>query len=68
MFIQVPKEQQQSSFFEIPNVLVTISSQGVVGVHGWMNYDKSGANDFTFEIDPISNPGSLQTGICFENF
>jgi hypothetical protein len=66
MFIQVPREQQQSSFFEIPNALVTISSQGVVGVHGWMNYDKTGANDFMFEIDPVTNPGAHQSG-TFKN-
>lgn len=62
MFIQVPREQQQSSFFEIPNALVTISSQGVIGVHGWMSYDKSGASDFLFEIDPVVNPGAQQIG------
>jgi WD40 repeat protein len=51
----VPRQQTQSSFFGVPNTLISISSQGVLGAHCWMPYDRSGATDFTFEIDPSLN-------------
>ena len=33
-----------------PQVIVT--SEGVLGTHGWLPYDKSVPNYFTFEKDP----------------
>ena len=36
---------------------VTISEGGIIGLHGWLPYDKSISNYFTFEKDPaLANP------------
>lgn len=36
---------------------VTVSSNGLIGTHSWLPYDKSIANYFTFTKDPsVSNP------------
>lgn len=38
-------------------VQVTVSSNGLIGTHGWLPYDKNIANYFTFTKDPtMSNP------------
>jgi len=52
-FISIPKNQIRSFMQQgIPDTLVTISVNGVVGNHGWQPYDKSLSNFFTFERDP----------------
>ncbi|XP_077975013.1 neurobeachin-like protein 1 isoform X3 [Styela clava] len=58
VFVSVPKYQARS-FIQagMPDVLVTISKHGILGSHGWLPYDKSITNYFTFEKDPsITNP------------
>lgn len=38
-------------------VQVTVSSNGLIGTHSWLPYDKNIANYFTFTKDPtMSNP------------
>lgn len=38
-------------------IQVTVSSNGLIGTHGWLPYDKNIANYFTFTKDPnMSNP------------
>jgi hypothetical protein len=36
----------------IPDTLITVGINGVVGNNGWQPYDKSLSNFFTFERDP----------------
>ncbi|XP_018427338.1 PREDICTED: LOW QUALITY PROTEIN: neurobeachin-like protein 2 [Nanorana parkeri] len=53
----VPKNQ--AHFFmtqRSPDVLVTISANGLLGTHGWLPYDRNFSNYFTFTKDPtVSN-------------
>lgn len=52
-FISIPKNQIRSFMQQgIPDTLVTVSVNGVVGNNGWQPYDKSLSNFFTFERDP----------------
>ncbi|UJR10639.1 hypothetical protein I4U23_014834 [Adineta vaga] len=52
-FISIPKNQVRSFMQQgIPDTLVTVSINGVVGNNGWQPYDKSLSNFFTFERDP----------------
>jgi hypothetical protein len=52
-FISIPKNQIRSFMQQgIPDTLVTVSINGVVGNNGWQPYDKSLSNFFTFERDP----------------
>ena len=34
---------------------ITVTEDGTLGVHGWLPYDKSISNYFTFEKDPTSS-------------
>lgn len=34
---------------------IGISETGIIGTHGWLPYDKSISNYFTFEKDPSLN-------------
>ncbi|XP_041842953.1 neurobeachin-like protein 2 isoform X1 [Melanotaenia boesemani] len=53
----VPKNQNRSFIIQGSDILVTISSNGLIGTHSWLPYDKSIANYFTFVKDPtITNP------------
>ncbi|CAF4337835.1 unnamed protein product, partial [Rotaria magnacalcarata] len=52
-FISIPKNQVRSFMQQgIPDTLITVSINGVVGNNGWQPYDKSLSNFFTFERDP----------------
>ncbi|XP_069501900.1 neurobeachin-like protein 2 isoform X3 [Ambystoma mexicanum] len=53
----VPKNQAHSFITQgSPDVLVTVSANGLLGIHGWLPYDKNISNYFTFTKDPtISN-------------
>lgn len=45
----------QNSLFH--TIQVTVSSNGLIGTHSWLPYDKNIANYFTFTKDPtMSNP------------
>ncbi|XP_066264160.1 neurobeachin-like protein 1 isoform X5 [Branchiostoma lanceolatum] len=51
--ISVPRSQARSFIHHgMPDAMVTISERGVVGIHGWLPYDKNISNYFTFEKDP----------------
>ena len=53
VFARVPRAQAAKSFmqFGTPDTLVSLSEHCALGVHGWLSYDKGGANSFTFERD-----------------
>ncbi|XP_072010630.1 neurobeachin-like protein 2 isoform X2 [Engystomops pustulosus] len=53
----VPKNQAHSFMTQgSPDVLVTVSVNGLLGTHGWLPYDKNFSNYFSFTKDPtISN-------------
>uniref|UniRef100_A0A3B3CRJ3 Neurobeachin-like protein 2 n=1 Tax=Oryzias melastigma TaxID=30732 RepID=A0A3B3CRJ3_ORYME len=53
----VPKSQNRSSIIQGSNTLVSVSSNGLIGTHSWLPYDKNIANYFTFNKDPTTtNP------------
>nr|XP_057940403.1 neurobeachin-like protein 2 isoform X3 [Doryrhamphus excisus] len=53
----VPKNQNRSFIIHGSDMLVTVSSNGLIGTHSWLPYDKNIANYFTFTKDPaITNP------------
>uniref|UniRef100_A0A3Q1D217 Neurobeachin-like protein 2 n=1 Tax=Amphiprion ocellaris TaxID=80972 RepID=A0A3Q1D217_AMPOC len=53
----VPKNQNHSFIIQGSDILVTVSSSGLIGTHSWLPYDKNIANYFTFTKDPtMSNP------------
>ncbi|XP_075884079.1 neurobeachin-like protein 2 isoform X3 [Nelusetta ayraudi] len=53
----VPKNQTRSFIIQGSDILVTVSSNGLIGTHSWLPYDKSIANYFTFTKDPsVTNP------------
>ncbi|CAF4116210.1 unnamed protein product [Rotaria sp. Silwood2] len=52
IYISIPKNQIRSFIQQgTPDTLVTINTNGVVGNNGWLSYDKSSNNLFTFELD-----------------
>ncbi|XP_034615649.1 LOW QUALITY PROTEIN: neurobeachin-like protein 2 [Trachemys scripta elegans] len=53
----VPKNQAHSFITQgSPDVLVTVSANGLLGTHGWLPYDKNISNYFSFTKDPtVSN-------------
>lgn len=58
VFIQHPTSQTKSLLqYGTADALVTISSDGTIGHHNWLPYDRSTANYFYFEKDPsMANP------------
>uniref|UniRef100_A0A3P8V3W9 Neurobeachin-like protein 2 n=1 Tax=Cynoglossus semilaevis TaxID=244447 RepID=A0A3P8V3W9_CYNSE len=67
----VPKNQNRSFIIQGSDILVTVSSNGLIGTHSWLPYDKNIANYFTFTKDPtMTNPkmqrflsGPFSTGV-----
>ncbi|XP_060103883.1 neurobeachin-like protein 2 isoform X1 [Heteronotia binoei] len=53
----VPKNQAHSFMTQgSPDMLVTVSANGLLGTHGWLPYDKNISNYFSFTKDPtVSN-------------
>ncbi|KAJ8020057.1 Neurobeachin-like protein 1 [Holothuria leucospilota] len=52
VYVRVPKSQTRFPFYQgMHDTLVSISEQGIVGCHGWLPYDKSISNYFTFDRD-----------------
>ncbi|XP_055486139.1 neurobeachin-like protein 2, partial [Leucoraja erinacea] len=50
----VPKNQAHTFITQgSPDVLVTVSMNGLIGTHGWLPYDKNISNYFTFTKDPV---------------
>uniref|UniRef100_A0A3B4ADB3 Neurobeachin-like protein 2 n=1 Tax=Periophthalmus magnuspinnatus TaxID=409849 RepID=A0A3B4ADB3_9GOBI len=57
VYAVVPKNQNHSFIIQGSDTLVTVSSNGLIGTHSWLPFDKNIANYFTFTKDPtISNP------------
>ncbi|XP_052812655.1 neurobeachin-like protein 1 isoform X3 [Mya arenaria] len=53
VFINVPRSQPRSIIQHgMHDTMVTVSAEGVIGTHGWLPYDKSISNYFTFDKDP----------------
>lgn len=55
----VPKTQTRS-ITQGSDILVTVSSNGLIGTHNWLPYDKNIANYFTFSKDPTMNNPKTQ--------
>ncbi|XP_013384976.1 neurobeachin-like protein 1 [Lingula anatina] len=52
IFVSVPRNQARSFIQHgTPDKMVTVSEQGILGLHEWLPYDKSISNYFTFEKD-----------------
>ena len=49
-------QSQSASFINQGNheTLLTITNQGVVGVHQWLPYSRSKSKPFTFNVDAVS--------------
>ncbi|XP_063735209.1 neurobeachin-like protein 2 isoform X1 [Eleginops maclovinus] len=56
----VPKSQNRSFIIQGSDMLVTVSSTGLIGTHSWLPYDKNIANYFTFTKDPSMNNPKTQ--------
>ncbi|XP_076009798.1 neurobeachin-like protein 2 isoform X2 [Genypterus blacodes] len=56
----VPKSQTRSFIIQGSDMLVTVSSNGLIGTHSWLPYDKIIANYFTFTKDPTMNNPKTQ--------
>ncbi|KAG7467392.1 hypothetical protein MATL_G00152830 [Megalops atlanticus] len=56
--VMVPKNQSHSFITQgSPDMLVTLSQNGLMGTHAWLPYDKNISNYFTFIKDPtVANP------------
>ena len=58
VFVTVPKNQSHSFIQSgMPDAMVTVSESGVIGLHGWLPYDRVMTNYFTFEKDPAVGNG-----------
>uniref|UniRef100_A0A8D0HAD2 Neurobeachin like 2 n=1 Tax=Sphenodon punctatus TaxID=8508 RepID=A0A8D0HAD2_SPHPU len=61
----VPKNQAHSFITQgSPDVLVTVSANGLLGTHGWLPYDKNISNYFSFTKDPIVSNAKTQRFLC----
>lgn len=59
-FVCVPRNQARSILQHgLPDVMVSVLQSGTLCLHGWLPYDKSISNYFTFEKDPTL--GSVKT-------
>ncbi|XP_064646322.1 neurobeachin-like protein 1 isoform X2 [Lineus longissimus] len=58
VYAAVPRNQARSFIQQgMPDAMVTVTEDGALGIHGWLPYDKSISNYFTFERDPsLGNP------------
>lgn len=53
VYISVPRIQTRSIIQHgMPDSMITITEDRILGIHGWLCYDKSISNYFTFERDP----------------
>ncbi|XP_078489274.1 neurobeachin-like protein 1 [Ciona intestinalis] len=64
IYVSVPKNQSHSFMQSgMPDAMVTVSESGVIGTHGWLPYDRSITNYFTFEKDPAVGHSRLQKSV-----
>ncbi|RUS76849.1 hypothetical protein EGW08_015382, partial [Elysia chlorotica] len=53
VFVNVPKSQSRSILQQgMPDSLISLTQEGILGVHGWLPFDKSIPNFYTFDKDP----------------
>ncbi|KAH9489603.1 Neurobeachin-like protein 1 [Bulinus truncatus] len=53
VYVTVPKSQSRSILQQgMPDSLITVTQEGIIGVHGWLPFDKSIPNFYTFDKDP----------------
>ncbi|XP_033101707.1 neurobeachin-like protein 1 [Anneissia japonica] len=53
VYVNVPRSQARSFIHHgMPDNIITVSERGIMGVHGWLPYDKYVAYFFTFDRDP----------------
>ncbi|GFO07271.1 neurobeachin-like protein 1, partial [Plakobranchus ocellatus] len=53
VFVNVPKNQSRSILQQgMPDNLISLTEAGIIGVHGWLPFDKSIPNFYTFDKDP----------------
>ncbi|XP_076823781.1 neurobeachin-like protein 1 isoform X1 [Clavelina lepadiformis] len=64
VYVTVPRNQSHSFMQSgMPDSMVTVSERGVIGLHGWLPYDRSITNYFTFEKDPSVGNSRLQKSV-----
>ncbi|XP_022079256.1 neurobeachin-like protein 1 [Acanthaster planci] len=52
VYVHVPRSQPKSFIYQgMPDAMVTVTEKGTLGSHGWLPYDKSISNYFTFDRD-----------------
>ncbi|XP_071942779.1 neurobeachin-like protein 1 [Antedon mediterranea] len=53
VYVNVPRTQARSFIQHgMPDNMITVSERGIMGVHGWLPYDKYVSYFFTFDRDP----------------
>ncbi|KAK3721190.1 hypothetical protein RRG08_044202 [Elysia crispata] len=53
VFVNVPRSQSRSILQQgMPDSLISLTQEGILGVHGWLPFDKSIPNFYTFDKDP----------------
>nr|CAB3264213.1 neurobeachin-like protein 1 [Phallusia mammillata] len=61
VYVSVPRSQSHSFIQSgMPDAMVTVSEGSVIGLHGWLPYDRSITNYFTFEKDPAVDNAKLR--------
>ncbi|KAK7507554.1 hypothetical protein BaRGS_00001489, partial [Batillaria attramentaria] len=52
VFVHVPRSQTRSILQKgMPDSMITVTEDGIIGVHGWLPFDKNIMNYYTFEKD-----------------
>ncbi|XP_025103761.1 neurobeachin-like protein 1 isoform X2 [Pomacea canaliculata] len=52
VFVNVPRNQTRSILQKgMPDSMITVTEDGIIGVHGWLPFDKNIINYYTFEKD-----------------
>ncbi|XP_068687514.1 neurobeachin-like protein 1 [Montipora foliosa] len=65
VFVAVSKLYTRSLIYSgMPEHMITISQNGILGVHNWLPYSKTKANPFTFELDPSLSSNRLRRCIA----
>ncbi|XP_063780672.1 neurobeachin-like protein 2 isoform X2 [Pseudophryne corroboree] len=61
----VPKQQAHTFMTQgSPDILVTVSADGLLGTHGWLPYDRNLSNYFSFTKDPTISNATTKRFLC----
>ncbi|XP_067686159.1 neurobeachin-like protein 1 [Haliotis asinina] len=53
VYVNIPRSQFRSIIQHgMPDSMITVTENGIIGIHGWLPFDKSISNYYTFEKDP----------------